>query len=151
MSRASGSIPVLLLTLLLAGCSASRLASPAVDGEDRVRERFAAMTRADVAALRTLLAPDLVYCHSDGRCETRDEFLAAVAGGQTRYQAMTLASAASRVEAGTLVTRGVVDIQGEREGAPMQARLAFLEIQAWRDGAWRLLAWQSARLPPPTP
>jgi hypothetical protein len=29
----------------------------------------------------------------------------------------------------------------------MRARLAFLEVQARRDGAWRLLAWQSARLP----
>lgn len=157
MSRTFRSMPVLLpavvlavlLAVVLAGCSVSRLAGPPVHGEDRVRERFAAMTRADVAELRELLAPDLVYCHSDGRCETREEFLAAIAGGQTRYRAMTLASAVSRAEAGTLVTRGVVDIVGERDGAPMQARLAFLEIQAWRDGAWRLLAWQSARLPQP--
>lgn len=152
MLPAPRSTLVLVLAALLAGCVAGGGpgAAPAT-GERLVRERFAAMTRADAAALRPLLAADLAYCHSDGRCETRDEFLAALAGGGTRYRSMTLLSAVSRVEAGTLVTRGVVDVDGERAGAPMRARLAFLEVQARRDGAWRLLAWQSARLPSPTP
>jgi ketosteroid isomerase-like protein len=136
-----------LLAALLGGCVTPQPRGTAADGERLLRERFDAMTRADLAALRPLLAPDLAYCHSDGRCETRDEFLSAVAGGQTRYRSMTLVTAASRAEAGTLVTRGVVDVDGERAGAPMRARLAFLEVQARRDGAWRLLAWQSARLP----
>jgi hypothetical protein len=149
MPRAYGSILVLLLAALLAGCATPARNGAPADGERLLRERFAAMTRADVATLRPMLAADLVYCHSDGRCETRDEFLAAVAGGQTRYRSMTLVSVASRAESGTLVTRGVVDIEGERAGAPLRARLAFLEIQARRDGAWRLLAWQSARLPAP--
>ncbi len=151
MARAYGSVTALLLALLLAGCATSRPVGAPADGERLLRERFAAMTTADVGALRDLLAADLAYCHSDGRCETRDEFLAAITAGRTRYRSLTLTSATSRAEAGTLVTRGVVDIDGEREGAPMRARLAFLEIQAWRDGAWRLLAWQSARLPPASP
>ena len=151
MSPAARTTVLLALALLPVGCASQPAAVAPSTGERLLRERFAAMTRADATALRPMLASDLAYCHSDGRCETRDEFLTAVAGGGTRYRSMTLLSAVSRVEAGTLFTRGVVDVDGERNGAPMRARLAFLEVQARRDGAWRLLAWQSARLPPPTP
>src|SRR5690606_34223743 len=48
-------------------------------------DRIAATIAGDVAKLRELLAADLRYAHSDGRVQTKDEFLAAVAKNPVNY------------------------------------------------------------------
>ena len=56
------------LALVGSGCSGLSSA-PLADSESVERARFAAMTHRDLDALEPLLADDLSYCHSNGRCE----------------------------------------------------------------------------------
>jgi hypothetical protein len=51
--------------------------------EDR---RFAAMIRADTAALRSILAPDLAYTHTTGEKQDRTAFLHTLASGELRFK-----------------------------------------------------------------
>src|SRR5437868_1928301 len=51
-------------------------------------QRFAAMMRADTAALRTRLADDLAYTHTTGTRQNKAEFLCTLASGQLRYRSI---------------------------------------------------------------
>lgn len=132
--------------VLLAGCAAVPRANE-VGFEALERERFAAMTRQDVAALRPMLATDLRYCHSTGRCETREQFLATIAAGTIRYR--TIEPRGMRVRRfGTLVLiDGRAGIDGLADGRPVSMQIVYLDAYEWREGHWQLVAWQSTRAP----
>jgi hypothetical protein len=59
------------------------------------RALYDAQIAGDVAALRALLADDLVYIHSTGVAETRDEYLAGVTA--RLYEYGTIESRAARL------------------------------------------------------
>lgn len=128
----------------LVGCTAAPRATTDAEIETLERVRFAAMTRQDAETLRPMLADDLVYCHSNARCESREQFLQTIATGVIRYRAIEL-----RVRrVGELVlVNGRADIDGLAEGRPIAMQVVFLDAYAWREGRWQLIAWQSTRVP----
>jgi hypothetical protein len=112
------------------------------------RERFSAMARGDVATLEPLLADDLTYCHSNGECETKAQFLASLESGRLRYRAIEVQSLAPRRVDGVWVVTGVVAVAADREGEPpAQLRLAFTDVYAPSQAGWQLAAWHSSRAP----
>ena len=74
------------------------------------RARFAAMAGPDIAALAPLLAADLSYCHSNGRCENRRELLASISSGATRYRKIELINAVARAGSSLATLTGQVRI-----------------------------------------
>jgi ketosteroid isomerase-like protein len=111
------------------------------------RARFQAMTRQDVAALEPMLAADLLYCHSDGTCETKAEFLETIRSGRIRYEAMHLHDMQLRAVGDAVVVNGIVAVQGVQGGEARSFFIVFTDIYARRDGRWQLIAWQSTRRP----
>ncbi len=112
--------------------------------------RFRAMVERDLAALGELLADELTYTHSNGKVETKAEFLAALEGGALAYLAIESEGESPRLYAGGtvgLITgTGRFRVRlGEREG---EARLRYTSVYVHRDGRWRLAAWHSSAVPP---
>lgn len=142
-------VPVLwLLVAVGSGCAAARGAGPTGQPEeaavaDLERARFAAMVGKDTASLRRYLASDLVYTHSSGAVESRDEFLAHLAGGQLSYGSIEPAELRVRVVDETAI------INGRAELVVGSDRFAVRYLDVWvrRDGRWQMIAWQSTRLP----
>jgi len=135
-----------------AGAAASGAGEPATAealGQAHAR-RFAAMVAGDLAALGELLADELTYTHSNGKVETKAEFLAALEGGALRY----LAIASEGESPPRLYGDGAVGVitgtgrfrvrLGEREG---EATLRYTSVYVHRDGRWRLAAWHSSAVP----
>src|SRR5689334_10664005 len=85
-----------LAGLLAAGCcvlmSVNVLADGAPDAlrdvEGVERARFKAFVAADTKSLEQMLSSDLVYCHSTGQCQNKDEVVAAIGSHQTIYHAL---------------------------------------------------------------
>ena len=77
-------------------------------------QRFAAMLRADTAALRRLLAADLTYTHTDGAQNTKEEFLRLAGTGPLRYAAITPEAREVRLGPDRLVVYAPADIVGGR-------------------------------------
>ncbi|MGZ5365950.1 MAG: nuclear transport factor 2 family protein [Mycobacterium sp.] len=71
-------------TALPHGLGSAQFAQEVLSAEDA---RFAAMIRADTAALAGMLADDLLYVHSNSRTETKAQFLMAVGSQAIRYLA----------------------------------------------------------------
>jgi hypothetical protein len=112
------------------------------------RSRFAAMMRADTAAIRPLLAEDLVYTHSNAMVESREHHLEAIARGTTVYE--SLAPVVMRYALygpDVAVGNGVVKAKGLLNRAPFDVILRVTTVHAWREGRWQLLSWQSTRIP----
>jgi ketosteroid isomerase-like protein len=109
--------------------------------------RFAAMVRADTAALRPMLDDGLSYTHSNAMVETRESHLAAIGSRRTVYQALTPVSLSYRVVGDLAIGTGIVSARGSLEGTGFDVMLRVTTVHARGNGTWRLLAWQSTRVP----
>ena len=112
--------------------------------------RFEAMVGRDLDALGELLADELTYAHSNGKVETKEEFLAALESGALQYLEIAAAgeSTIRRYGDGTVgVITGPARVRvriGEREG---EVTLVYTSVYVHRDGRWQLVAWHSSAVP----
>ena len=109
--------------------------------------RFAAMVRADTAALGPMLDDGLSYIHSNAMVETKESHLAAIGSRRTVYRALTPVSLSYRLVGEVAIGTGIVSAQGSLEGTGFDVRLRVTTVHARGEGTWRLLAWQSTRIP----
>ena len=121
-----------------------RLRDEILELEER---RADAMVRADVGTLASLLADDLSYTHSDGRRDTKDSFLALVAGPELRYLGVNFSNQ-EVIDCGhTAVVYGIARMRLLREGQQQDYRVLFLDIWTTRAGRWQMVGWQATRTP----
>jgi ketosteroid isomerase-like protein len=113
------------------------------------RQRADAMVRADVAALAGLLANELSYTHSDGRRDTKESFLALVAGPGLQYLGVDFTNQEVIDCGDAAVVHGIARMRLLREGAPQDYRVLFLDVWRRQDGRWQMVGWQATRLPSP--
>jgi ketosteroid isomerase-like protein len=111
------------------------------------RARFKAQVAVDVAALRPMLAEDLVYCHSTGVCQSKDEFIGFVTSSTSKYLAMDIVAMQPRLIDGAVVVNGKMDIRVLANGKEQHFQGIYTDVYAKRDGRWQLVAWQSTKLP----
>jgi len=119
--------------------------APVLAAEDA---RFTAMVAADTGDMRRWFADDLVYVHSTGQVESRDQLIESITSGRTRYVAVTpierqvvaLGSAAAMV-------RGRGRFQVTAGGNALDLQIRYLAVYGKQDGVWRLRSWQSLRNP----
>ena len=109
--------------------------------------RFDAMTRADTAALSRLLHDDLIYIHSNALIEDKAQHLAAIAAKRLVYQKMAPEKAKVRRYGKTALTSGTVQVKDLLNDKPFELNLAYTAVYRKKRGIWRLLNWQSTRLP----
>lgn len=119
---------------------------PALQGEEQRRQ---ALVANDTAALRALLAEDLVYVHSTGGRDSRDSYIAKLQGGALRYleAAFTDLQVSARAQAAIVTGRmaAVITKDGERKN------VSSLFMTLWMpdaQGRWQLCAHQGTPVPP---
>jgi ketosteroid isomerase-like protein len=119
--------------------------------EDDVRRaetaRFAAMVKADVAALDKLLAPELSYTHGDARVVDKSVFLAELKAGDFKYLTIAPTDIKVQVYGNTAVVTGGAGMDIVNKGAPAKIRIRYTNTQVKKNGSWQMVAWQATRLP----
>jgi uncharacterized protein (TIGR02246 family) len=113
--------------------------------------RFAAMRALDVAALRALLADDLVYTHSSGVRDGKESYIQALQDGTYRYFAMQATPPSVRVYGDTALVVGRVVTRLASRGAEKLLDNATLTVWVRRDGRWQLVAYQPTVVPTAAP
>ncbi len=111
--------------------------------------RISALIHADRATLDAVLADDLSYGHSDGRLQTKTELLAALAGGTVTYQSYDGPPPVVRIQGTMALLSGIAELEATARGTKVKLWLRYLAVYEKREGAWRLTAYQSARLEQP--
>src|SRR5262245_15140911 len=113
--------------------------------------RIAATIKGDVQALGALLTDDMTYTHGSAKIETRQEFLDLIKSGYYQYKAIVTKDVTARIYGDAALLSGLVEVDVISNGQPAQPKLRFLEVWVKKAGKWQLAAWQSTRLPAPTP
>ena len=109
--------------------------------------RFEAMVRADWAALDAALADDLTYVHSTARLESKAEHVGNLRAGKPHYRGIAPRDRKARVHGDIGVVNGVSEMHVENSGKEQRFTVRYLAVYAKSGDAWRMIAWQSTRVP----
>ena len=107
---------------------------------------YRAMIAQDFAALRALLADDLVYIHSTAVSESKEAYLAGVAAGLYDYGAIETKHAKNWMHGDVVIRTGLVNMVVGERGKPKDAiNLLFTLVWRRESSAWRLVLRQATR------
>ncbi|WP_116139147.1 nuclear transport factor 2 family protein [Trinickia diaoshuihuensis] len=110
------------------------------------RDRFRAMVDGDVPLLSQLLSDSVSFVHTNGKRETKQQFIDAIANGHRRYRQIELQSQdVLPVGSDTCVVTGRALLEMEANNGALLFPIAYTAIQAQEGGHWRLVAWQATR------
>ena len=113
---------------------------------DVFHEWTACAVAGDHAGWAARAAEDLVYTHSNGLFETRDEVLAAFDAGR-RYTAIDTERMEQRLYDGAAIVTGVAHIQAALPaGDKVALSVRFTTTLVPAGETWRVAAWQSVPL-----
>ncbi|MFJ2992248.1 nuclear transport factor 2 family protein [Pandoraea sp. NPDC087047] len=119
---------------------------------DAVRElesaRFEAMVEGDVDELEKLLADDLFYVHSNGKRETKREFLEAISSGRRRYLDIDVDPKAQELRefGDTVVVTGKLKVELETATGSLASQMTYTAVHKLLSEAWRVISWQATRM-----
>lgn len=111
------------------------------------KERMQAMVAKDAAKLKNMICKDLVYTHSSARLDTKESLIGNMESGATVYKACTPSGVEALDLGDSVVLTGRADITVEAHGNPNSFSVRFTDVWQNQDGTWRMVAWQSTKLP----
>jgi ketosteroid isomerase-like protein len=112
------------------------------------RALYRAQIAGDVEALTPMLDDGLVYIHSTGVGETKQEYLAGVADGLYEYGSIESRDPRLQVFADVAILNGLVDMTVSAHGAAKRLiHLVFCLVWIRQDDTWRLDFRQATRIP----
>lgn len=139
----------LWLALALVGVAAGilRAAETPVAAVVRADEaRLAAMMAGDGAALGRLMSEELAFVHSDGRIESKADYVKNMLAGDTAYaDAKTSVVRTMEPAPGVVILIGAQDMRKRLGPTWSEVKLRFMAVWRNEGGAWRMVAWQSMR------
>ncbi|ACD14997.1 nuclear transport factor 2 family protein [Paraburkholderia phytofirmans] len=110
------------------------------------RERFRAMVDGDGPSLDALIADNVSYVHTNGKRETKRQFIDGITAGRRRYRQIEIQSQeVLPVGRETCVVSGRALIEMEANNGALLFPIAYTAIHTLEDGRWRLIAWQATR------
>jgi ketosteroid isomerase-like protein len=109
--------------------------------------RFEAMRKGDWAALDAALADDLTYVHSTARLESKAEHVANLKAGKPHYRGIAPRERRARVHGSVGVVNGMSEMHVENAGKEQRFTIRYLAVYTKGGGTWRMIAWQSTRVP----
>ena len=132
--------------LLLSGSAGAQAGEEAAVG-DSVEILRKGQFEGDKAKLDQVTASQLSYGHSDGRVETKEQFITAVMNRKQKVKSLAYPELKITVVGNAAVVRHIFLSESELEGKATTTRIGALQVWQKQDGAWKLLARQGFRLP----
>jgi hypothetical protein len=132
---------------LMTGAVQAALAEPAVISALRAdKARLTAMMAGDGEALGRLMSDQLRFVHSDGRVESKADYVKNMMAGDTAYaDAKTSQLETMQISPDVVVVLGVQEMRKRLGPAWSDIKLRYLAVWRNEGGTWRMIAWQSAR------
>ena len=111
------------------------------------RDRFRAMVDGDGELLDALLAENASYVHTNGKRETKRQFIDAITAGRRRYRQIEIQSQ-ELMPGGrdTWIVFGRALLEMESKNGALLFPIAYTAIHIQVDGQWQLLAMQATRV-----
>ena len=106
-----------------------------------------ALLEADRAKLEQVTAAQISYGHSDGRVETKEQFIHAVMTRKQVVKSLAFPELTVAVVGNAAIARHIYLADSELAGKATTTRIGALQVWQKQDGGWKLLARQGFRLP----
>ena len=114
---------------------------------DLDKKRMTATAQKDVESLKKMLCKGLVYTHSSGRQDTKQSLIEGMESGSTVYTSMEPSEVKAQDLGNAVVLTGVAAISVNSGGKPNSFRVRFTDVYENQNGTWRMIAWQSTKIP----
>jgi hypothetical protein len=111
------------------------------------KERMQAMADKNVARLNELLCKNLIYTHSSARMDTKESLIGAMESGATVYTSVVPSKVVAQDLGDAVVLTGEAQISVVSKAGPNSFGVRFVDIYQNQNGAWRMVTWQSTKLP----
>jgi hypothetical protein len=105
-----------------------------------------ALIDGDTVALKSMLNNKLVYGHSNGWKETKEEMMNNLYNGTIDYLKIKSADEQVTIEGNTGCIRATLEIDVIMEGKNLPFKLHGLQVWVWKNKKWQLLSRQSVKL-----
>jgi len=144
----AGTLAFAASSLLLAGTAGADAADEAAvaQGVETLRK---AVLEQDKAKLDQVASTQISYGHSDGRVETKDQFITGVMTRKQTVKSLAFPELKIAVVGNAAIARHIYLSDSELEGKATTTRIGALQVWQKQDGGWKLLARQGFRLPAP--
>ena len=132
--------------LLLGGSAGAQTAdeSAVTEGVEILRK---GILEADRAKLAQVSSDQISYSHSDGRAESKEEFIKGVMTRKQVVKSLAFPDLKVSVVGPAAIVRHIYLAESELDGKATTTRIGALQVWQKQDGGWRLLARQGFRLP----
>jgi ketosteroid isomerase-like protein len=132
---------------LLLGSASRADASDEAAVAERVEMLREGIFKQDKAKLDQVTAPQISYGHSDGRVESKDQFITAVANRKATVKSLAFPELKIAVTGDAAVARHIYLSESELDGKVTHTKIGALQVWQKQNGTWKLLARQGFRLP----
>ena len=106
-----------------------------------------AQLEADRTKLEQVTSAQVSYGHSDGRAETKEQFIHGVMTRKQTVKSLDFPELKVAVVGNAAIVRHIYLSQSELDGKATTTRIGALQVWQKQDGGWKLLARQGFRLP----
>jgi len=97
--------------------------------------------------LEQVASAQISYGHSDGRVETKEQFINGVMTRKQTVKSLAFPELKVAVVGNAAIARHIYLAESELEGKQTTTKIGALQVWQKQDGAWKLLARQGFRLP----
>jgi len=105
------------------------------------------LLEADRTKLDQVASAQISYGHSDGRVETKEQFIHAVTTRKQVVKWLAFPELKVAVVGDAAIARHIYLSESELEGKATTTRIGALQVWQKQNGSWKLLARQGFRLP----
>ena len=109
---------------------------------ERLRE---AMLSGSADDLNAIAADDLVYIHSNGRPETKTEFIDAFVSGNSVFESIDLKNQNIKVSGDNAVVWHLLEGKTNNRGVAGSVSIGIMLVWQKQNGEWKLLARQAQK------
>lgn len=137
-----------MLRLLAAVLLTAALCPAATEDEIRkVESAWASAVMAlDTAALDGIFAPQLIYAHSTGAIESKQQYMDRLKTGAQKYDHITHESTKIVPYGDAVVAHSIARMTGTSNGRPFNDHVMMMHLWVKQRGSWKLAAHQTTKL-----
>ena len=108
-----------------------------------------ALLEPDKAKLAQVTSDQVSYGHSDGRVQTKEQFINGVMTRKQVVKSLAFPELKVAVVGDAAIARHIYLAESELEGKQTTTKIGALQVWQKQNGSWKLLARQGFRLPTP--
>ena len=145
----AGAVALTAPGLLLGSFSSADASTDEAAVTENVEVLRRAIFEADKARLDQVSAPQISYGHSDGRAETKEQFINGVMTRKQTVKSLAFPELKVAVVGDAAIARHIYLAESELDGKQTTTKIGALQVWQKQNGSWKLLARQGFRLPAP--